>query len=256
MVEIFSKVIKNRRENPETSLSDGTDILDIFMKMKYKDGTFGTDEEITGLLIALLFAGQHTSCITSTWTTLFICNNKQIKNRIIAEQKEVFDGDLNGSCDMDKINNMEILHNSMKEALRLRPPLILLIRKALKDLVVKASGKKYTVPKGDMVLISPTVGMSIPEAFSNPSEFDPDRFAPGRGEHKKSPYAYLGFAGGMHSCMGQNFAFVQVKTILSVLFREYDIDVVSDKLPDIDYEAMAVGPKGNCCVRYKKRQQI
>jgi len=146
-----------------------------------------------------------------------------------------------------------ILHNSMKEALRLRPPLILLIRKALKNLVVKASGKKYTVPKGDMVLISPTVGMSIPEAFSNPSEFDPDRFGPGREEHKKSPYAYLGFGGGMHSCMGQNFAFVQVKTILSVLFREYDIDVVSDKLPDIDYTQMVVGPKGDCNVRYKRR---
>ena len=223
------------------------------MKMKYKDGTAGTDEEITGLLIALLFAGQHTSCITSTWTSLFICNNKQIKNRIIAEQKEVFDGDLNCTCDMDKINNMEILHNSMKEALRLRPPLILLIRKALKDLAVKASGKKYTVPKGDMVLISPTVGMSVPEAFSNPDEFDPDRYGPGREEHKKSPFAYIGFGGGMHSCMGQNFTYVQVKTILSVLFREYDLEMVSDELPGIDYTQMVVGPKGNCNVRYKKR---
>jgi len=253
MVELFSKVIKDRRENPDSSLSDGTDILSIFMDMKYKDGSPATDEHVTGLLIALLFAGQHTSCITSTWTSLFICHNKQIKNRIMAEQKEVFDGDLSGGCDYDKLNNMALLHNSMKEALRLRPPLILLIRKAMKDLAVKAGGKKYTVPKGDMVLVSPTVGMRVPEVFKNPDEFDPDRFGPGREEDKSSPYGYLGFGGGMHSCMGQNFAFVQVKTILSVLFREYDIEMVADKLPDIDYKQMVVGPEGDCTIRYKKR---
>ena len=38
--------------------------------MKYKDGSVNTDDQIVGLLIALLFAGQHTSSITSTWTTL------------------------------------------------------------------------------------------------------------------------------------------------------------------------------------------
>lgn len=255
MVELFSKVIKKRRECPDESLSDGTDILSIFMDMKYKDGTPASDEHVTGLLIALLFAGQHTSCITSTWTSLFICFNKQIKNRIIAEQKEVFDDDLSGKCDFDKLNNMQLLHDSMKEALRLRPPLILLIRKALKDLAVKAGGKKYTVPKGDMVLISPTVGMRLPDVFENPDEFDPDRFGPGREEHKKSPYAYLGFGGGMHSCMGQNFAFVQVKTILSVLLREYDIEMVADVLPEIDYKQMVVGPKGDCRIRYKRRIQ-
>jgi len=253
MVELFSKVIKDRRENPDSSLSDGTDILTIFMDMKYKDGSPATDEQVTGLLIALLFAGQHTSCITSTWTSLFICNNKQIKNRIMAEQREVFGNKLADACDYDKLNNMQLLHDSMKEALRLRPPLILLIRKALKDLAVKAGGRKYTVPKGDMVLVSPTVGMRLGDVFENPDEFDPDRFGPGREEHKKSPFAYMGFGGGMHSCMGQNFAFVQVKTILSVLLREFDIDMIADELPDIDYKQMVVGPKGDCRISYKRR---
>jgi sterol 14-demethylase len=253
MVQLFSKVIKNRRDHPEQQHSDGTDILSIFMDIKYKDGTKITDEEVTGLLIALLFAGQHTSCITSTWTSLFICFNKTFKNRIVAEQKQVFGDDFNAPLDFDKINNMQLLHDSMKEALRLCPPLILLIRKAMKDVLVNAGGKSYTIPKDDMVFISPSVGMRLPEVFKDPDSFDPDRFGPGREEHKSSPYAYLGFGGGMHSCMGQNFAFMQVKTILSVLFREYDIEMVADKMPEIDYKAMVVGPKGDCRVRYRKR---
>jgi sterol 14-demethylase len=35
-------------------------------------------EQITGLMVALLFAGQHTSSITSTWTMLHIIHNPEI----------------------------------------------------------------------------------------------------------------------------------------------------------------------------------
>ena len=255
MISLFSKVIKNRRENPNERHSDGTDILSIFMDIKYKDGTPITDEEVTGLLIALLFAGQHTSCITSTWTSLFISHNPDIMKRVMEEQAEIFAKNPDAPLDLDSINNMELLHNCMKEALRLCPPLILLIRKALKDVPVSAAGKSYTIPKGDMVLISPSVGMRLPEVFSDPETFDPDRYAPGREEHKSSPYAYVAFGGGMHSCMGQNFGYLQVKTILSVLFREYEIEMVNKDMPDIDYEAMVVGPKGDCRIRYKKRSK-
>ena len=175
--------------------------------------------------------------------------------RVMQEQAEIFAKNPDAPLDLDSINNMELLHNCMKEALRLCPPLILLIRKALKDVPVSAGGKSYTIPKGDMVLISPSVGMRLPEVFPEPETFDPDRYAPGREEHKSSPYAYVAFGGGMHSCMGQNFGYLQVKTILSVLFREYEIEMINKDMPDIDYEAMVVGPKGDCRIRYKKRSK-
>lgn len=246
MVELFTKVIQQRREHPEKT--DGTDILTIFMDLKYKDGTSITEAQVTGLLIALLFAGQHTSCISSTWTLLFILNNPTITERILKEQSQV-----TGDLDYDKLNEMQLMHDCMREALRLCPPLILLIRKAMKDIAVSAGGESYVIPKDDMVLVSPSVGMRLPDVFKDPDTFDPDRYGPGREEHK-IPYAYLGFGGGMHSCMGQNFGFMQVKTILSIILREYEMEMVSSKMPDIDYEAMVVGPKGDCRVRYKKRK--
>ena len=71
MIQIFSKIIKARKENG-LDKSESTDILQIFIDLKYKDGTCLTDDEVVGLLIALLFAGQHTSSITSTWTSMFL----------------------------------------------------------------------------------------------------------------------------------------------------------------------------------------
>lgn len=263
MVDLFSKVIAARRTDPNSG-SDGTDILSIFMDIKYKDGTPITDEQITGLLIALLFAGQHTSCITSTWTSMFIARDPAIVKKLIEEQNKLFSADPTAPVDYDKLQEMEYLHNCMREALRLSPPLILLMRKALKNITVtvpvkpqndnqNATTKTYVIPEGDTVLVSPSVGMRLEEVFANPEQFDPDRYVPPREEHK-IPYAYLGFGGGMHSCMGQNFAFLQVKTILSIMFREYEFEMVGKEFPECDFEAMVVGPKGDCSVRYKKRQ--
>jgi len=250
MVALFTKVIKARRANPGKK-TDGTDILSIFMDLKYKDGTKITEREVTGLLIALLFAGQHTSCISSTWTSLFIANDPTIVDRIIAEQNKVMNG--KESIEFDDLNEMGFLHDCMREALRLCPPLIMLIRKAMTDCQVTVDNKTYTIPKNDMVCVAPSVGMRIESVFPKPDKFDPDRFGEGREEHK-IPYAYLGFGGGMHSCMGQNFAFMQVKTILSILFREYQIERIAPEMPEINYAAMVVGPKGDCRVRYKKRK--
>lgn len=117
----------------------------------------------------------------------------------------------------------------------------------MKDTPATAGGETCVIPKDDMVLVSPSVGMRLPEVLKDPGTFDPDRLGPGR-EERKAPHARLGFGGGMHLCMGQNFGCVQVKTILSVIMRESEMEMISPEMPDVDYEAMAVGPKGDCRV--------
>jgi sterol 14-demethylase len=249
LVELFAKVIKQRREHPERS--DGTDILQLFMDIEYKDGSLITEEEITGLLIALLFAGQHTSCTTSTWTLLHLLHNPTILDRVMKEQNEVVD-EGKESLELEDLQQMEVLHNCMREFLRMCPTFIMLLRKCMKDTTVSVNGTTFKIPKDDLVVVSPTVSMRLDTTFKNPDEFDPDRFAAPREEHKQ-PYSYLGFGGGMHSCMGQVFAFVQVKAILSVILKHYELTPESDKLPDIGYNDMVVGPRGNCNVTYRKK---
>lgn len=249
MVRLFSKVIESRRADPEKA-SENTDILQLFIDMHYKDGKVNTDDQITGLLIALLFAGQHTSSITSTWTSLLMLSRPEIIKRAQDELATVMP---NGAIDatFDKIQKLELMHDCVREALRMHPPLIMLMRKAKVDVDVTSDGKKYTVPKGDIVITSPAVAMRLPHVFRDPDMFDPDRYGPGREEHK-TQFSYLGFGGGMHACMGQQFGFMQVKTILSVIFSKYDLEPLGD-LPEPDYTAMVVGPKGTPMVRYKKR---
>lgn len=249
MVKLFGKVIEERKAHPERS--DGTDILSLFMQIKYKDGSKITVDQVTGLLIALLFAGQHTSCISSTWTSLFISRDNSLLERVRKEQEQVL-GKGDRPIEFEDVQKMDLLHNCMREALRMCPTFIMILRKAEQDIKVKSEGKSFVIPKGDIVVVSPTVSMRMKETFPNPDTFDPDRYAEPREEHKK-PYSYMGFGGGVHSCMGQNFAFLQVKTILSVLLRTFDIERIEPGLPEIGYDDMVVGPKGDCRIKYRKR---
>ena len=44
-----------------------------------KAGRAFTDSEVTGWLIVLLFAGQHTSSITSTWLGAMLLDNPEVR---------------------------------------------------------------------------------------------------------------------------------------------------------------------------------
>jgi sterol 14alpha-demethylase len=115
---------------------------------------------------------------------------------MLKEQKDVLgEKDTNVPLDFDSVGKMEYLQNSVKESLRMFPPLIMLMRMAMQDIETTLNGKKYTIPKGDIVITSPAVASRMASVFTKPDEFDPNRF---NGPEVKVPYAYLGFGGGMH----------------------------------------------------------
>ena len=153
--------------------------------------------------------------------------------------------------DFDTVSQMEYLQNSVKESLRMYPPLIMLMRMAMQDIETTLDGKKYMIPKGDIVITSPAVASRMPSVFTKPDEFEPERFGVDRTE-TKVPYAYLGFGGGMHACMGQQFGLMQVKTIVSILLRNFTIEPIDKEFPEPDYTAMVVGPKNHLMVKYTK----
>jgi sterol 14-demethylase len=251
MIDIFAKVIRKRRESGDTQ-ETRSDILQMYIDFRYKDDGSGlTDEEIVGLLIALLFAGQHTSSITSTWTAMLLLHHPEELQRVLKEQEEVFANKLdaigNEALDFDKVASMNLLQNAAKESLRMFPPLIMLMRMALDDIETTCDGKKYFIPKGDIVFTSPAVSSRLPEMFPEPDSFIPDRF-----NDAKQSAAFLGFGGGRHQCLGQQFGILQVKTILSIIFRNYKFELTEKEMPEPDYQAMVVGPKNRLMVKYEQ----
>ena len=56
-------------------------------------------------------------------------------------------------------------------------------------------------------------------------------------------FAYVPFGAGRHRCIGESFAYVQIKTVVSVILRKYKLHLVDDYFPDIDFTTMIHTPK-------------
>ncbi|XP_074307995.1 sterol 14-demethylase-like [Silene latifolia] len=251
LAHIFANIITSRKESGKSE----NDMLQCFIESKYKDGRSTTEGEVTGLLIAALFAGQHTSSITSTWTGAYLLRYKQFLSEAVEEQKSILKkhGD---HVDHDVLSEMEVLHRCIKEALRLHPPLIMLLRQSHADFSVSNDGKEYDIPSGHIVATSPAFANRLPSIYKNPDTFDPDRFSPGRDEDKAAgQFSYISFGGGRHGCLGEPFAYLQIKAIWSHLLRNFDFELISP-FPEVDWNAMVVGVKGKVMVRYKRRNLL
>jgi len=242
MAELISQIIAERRR----SGVEGEDFLQTLMTARYSDGRTLTDNEITGLLLTVIFAGQHTSAVLATWTGVLLLQHREHLPAILQEQREVLNGGLNVT--LDALRKLGALERAIKEAERLRPPLVMLMRKIVRDFTYRG----YHVPAGGLLMVSPAVSHRIPEVFRDPGVYDPRRFAPGREEDRKSSYTLIGFGGGRHRCIGLTFAQQQVKVIWSVLLQRFELELVK-KQHEPDYSTFVIGPRPPCVIRYRRR---
>ncbi|KAF5835426.1 sterol 14 desaturase [Dunaliella salina] len=250
--DIFGRIIRARRASGHRE----EDCLQQFIDARYQKvngGRESNEEEITGLLIAVLFAGQHTSSITTSWTGLRMVADKGNSYAKAKEEQRQIMSKHGQDLDMEVLGSMEVLHRNITEALRMNPPLVLLLRYAKQPFTATTStGKQYLIPKGDVVAASPNFSHLLPQVFSEPDRYDPERFAPPREEDKVKPFSFIGFGGGRHGCLGSNFAYLQIKTIWSVLLRNFDFELL-DPVPEPDYNSMVIGPK-KCRVKYMRKK--
>lgn len=241
MVEMISDVIRARLSERRA----GEDFLQTLMDARYGDGRALSEHEITGMLLAGMFAGHHTSSVTTAWTLIELLRNPAYLNRVVAEVDATFGG--GNRITHAALRNLVLTENAVKEALRLHPPLFMLVRVAREDF----SYKQWFIPKGSWIILSPTVSQRMPEVFRHPDAFDPDRYLPPREEDKRD-FAYISFGGGRHKCLGNAFAILQIKAILALLVGQYEFELFGDPVAS-DFQGLVMGPKEPCRVRYRKR---
>ncbi|CUE94294.1 lanosterol 14-alpha-demethylase, putative [Bodo saltans] len=242
--DILSEIILARQKEAVQNDSNTSDLLTGLMNAVYRDGTTMSPYEVCGMIVAAMFAGQHTSTITTTWTLLHLMqpNNKKYLQRVLEEISEFPD-----NLDYDTVmKEMPLTDKCARESIRRDPPLILLMRKVLVDTKVG----DYTVPAGDIIACSPLVSHRDEEAFPNAKDWIPDR-------EIKIEGSVVGFGQGVHKCIGEKFGLLQVKTILATVLKEFDFEPLHPTIAEPDYHTMVVGPTASQTrVRYiRKRKQ-
>ncbi len=224
------------------------ELFDILLSLRDEDGTprYSIDQ-ITGMFISMMFAGHHTTSGTAAWTLIELMRHADFMEQVVEELDGLYaDG---REVSYQALREIPRLENAIKEALRLHPPLIILMRKVMQDFHYKG----WTVRAGQLVAASPAVSNRLPECFPEPDRYDPERYAPGR-EEDRQLFAWIPFGAGRHRCVGAAFALMQLKAIFSVLLREYAFEPAQP--PETyrnDHSKMVVQLRQPCRARYRRR---
>lgn len=240
--ELLAGVMAARRGNGAIPHED---FLGTLMAYRDERGLPLPDDVIVGLLLTLIFAGQHTSAVLAAWTGILLHQHPAFIPPILEEQQREIGTD---GITYESLRHLVALERAIKEAERLQPPLIVLMRSVLRPLRVNG----FELPAGSLAVASPAVSHRLPNLYADPDRYDPDRFAEGREEDRKAPYSLIGFGGGKHRCIGMVFAYQQIKVIWTSILRRYDVELVEPEYRP-DYRTLVVGPRQPCRIRYRRR---
>ncbi|MBV9872280.1 MAG: cytochrome P450 [Frankiaceae bacterium] len=229
---------------------DDADLLDLLMSVMADGKPRFTADEITGMFIGTMFAGHHTTSGTAAWTLIELLRQPDQMAAVVAELDALYDA--GGEVSFQALREIPLLEAAIKEALRLHPPLILLLRAATEDIEVGG----YLVRKGDLVAASPAVSNRLTPDFPDAETFDPSRYLEPRREDDRNPWTWIPFGGGKHRCVGAAFAVMQLKAIFLVLLRDYRFELAqpSDSYRN-DHSKMVVQLQQPCAVTVRPRER-
>ncbi len=249
LVQLVEGIMERRAADPPGE-GDERDLLDVLMSITNEDGSprFLADE-VTGMFISMMFAGHHTTSGTAAWTLIELLRHDDELAAVDGELAELYAG--GAEVSYQALREMPRLESAIKEALRLHPPLILLLRVAKEDVEVDG----FSVRAGQMVGASPSVSNRIEEDFPEADQFQPTRYLAPREEDRSNPWTWIPFGAGRHRCVGAAFAMMQLKAIFSVLLLDWEFELAqpSDSYRN-DHSKMVVQLQQPCVVRYRRKK--
>ena len=194
--------------------SGGNDMMSFFAQELDEDGQHFPDTVVRDHMVFLLLAAHDTTTSSLTMAAYYLARHPQWQERLRAEALHLAEDRL----DYDDIKNrMPDTENVFHEILRLHPPVPQLMRRTVKETTLGG----YPIPADTLVSISPVFCHRMKEYWRNPHDFDPDRFSPGRAEHKAHPHLWVPFGGGAHKCIGMHFADILFKCVIHEMVRRY-----------------------------------
>ncbi|KAG4068382.1 hypothetical protein HA402_007902 [Bradysia odoriphaga] len=200
--------------------------LDLLIEAS-QNGTVLSNDDIREEVDTFMFEGHDTTSAAISWTLFLLGSSPEIQDRVIQEIDYIMDGDRTRAPTMKELMDMKYLECVIKEALRLYPSVPLIARRIKEDILLG----EYTIPAGTTAIIVTYLLQRDANVFPNPEQFNPDNFLP-ENCYGRHPYAYIPFSAGPRNCIGQKFAILEEKSVISAVLRKYKVEAI-DRREDL-----------------------
>ncbi|MFT3728839.1 MAG: cytochrome P450 [Terricaulis sp.] len=198
------------------------DLLDLLIAARDPETGLGLQQaDIRDQAATMIFAGYETTARLLFWASYLLTLDQAEQSRVYAEISAFPPAQVGA---LEDLNRWPRLRNVLLEALRLYPPLPLLVREPREDDVI--AGER--VRAGTQVYIAPWIMHRHHAYWREPTAFSPDRFA-----DQPSPWtnggAFLPFGAGPRICIGAAFALAEAQIVLATLLSRFRISLDDER---------------------------
>ena len=203
-----------------------------------EDGKPFSDDVIMSNLITMLLAGEDTTAFTLAWAVHQLCDCPRWASELRREADAVV-GSENVAVDVDAANRLNRANAVANETMRLRPVAPLLVLDAKVDTTLG----DLLLPKGTGVAVLPRPPALDQTNFVDPFAFRPERWlGDASGPHNVS--THLPFGSGPRMCPGRSLALLEMKTFLSMLYKNFDVERVGASKDVSELFGFTMSPAG------------
>lgn len=202
--------------------SERSDLAAVLLRLK-GEGQLSDSEIIAHLTFTI--AASFDALSSATVSTLYYLARhpewqEQVREELCSRIESA------DEIDLTDLQRCEVSEWTVKEALRLNAAAPVLWRRAVRD--TQFAG--HAIPAGTVVGVNPMLTHLLPHIWDEPMRYDPGRFSAevSRARHR---FAFVPFGAGAHSCLGANFAYLQVRALLRHLLADHELVLASAQTP-------------------------
>lgn len=239
---IVFELIRARR----ASGKDHGDLLSMLLMAEDADmlGGHFSDTEVRDQAMTLFLAGHETAAHALAWTWWLLAQNPDSEASLHRELAVVLGGRTPTLSDLPQLRYTESV---VRESMRLYPP----AWAAGRMTITTHELGSYRINPGTLVLVSQWVTHRDARYFPRPELFLPERWTP---EFRESlpKYAYFPFGGGPRTCIGENFAWMELILIVAELAQRWKFRVVPQTRA-VPQPRITLRPYGKLLLRFEQR---
>jgi len=232
------------RERPELH-QEPENFLEAMLAAQVAEGAF-TDKEIAGNVFTMLLAGEDTTAHTIAWALWLLASHPEAQGRWAQESQQTLGAERCPSA-YEMIERLQYGEAVLRESMRLKPVAVFIPVESLADTVIADT----RVPaKTKLWLLTRHAGL---HATPDGHRFHPDRWC----EEDAAPdqKTFLAFGAGPRFCPGRNLAFLESKTVMAMIARNFEIELDESAGAVSEQLAFTMIPRG-LRVRLRERAQV
>ncbi|CAH0581130.1 unnamed protein product [Chrysodeixis includens] len=197
-----------------------------------------------------MFEGHDTTATALCFVIMSLANEQEIQDKAREEMLDIF-GDSQRTPTIEDLSKMKYLECCIKESLRLYPSVHFMARLLTEDVKVDDN----IIPANTICNFNVFDIHRNPDVFPDPEVFIPERFLPENCANRH-PYAYIPFSAGPRNCIGQKFAMMELKTVISSLLRKFHMKAITKPEDLVFMPDLVLRTRDPVYVKFCKRTDV